>query len=1543
VDIPEVSAGDLLQFNGSEWVNIAQVPGENIELKDGGAIVHGSGLMVNLSPDGTLVVADNALQVGVVGAGNIGPDAVALGGKTSGDYVASLTAGAGLSGDGSGEGSTPTLSVNVDGTTLVIVGDTLRVGTIDGSQLQDGSVTNAKLAEDSLTVTAGTGLAGGGPVALGGTVTVGVADSGIGAAQLADGAVDTDAIQDGSVTNAKLAENSLTVAAGTGLAGGGTVALGGSVALAVADNGIGLAQLAPDTDASGKGFRAASAASADWSADADAVDGAGLDDGAAAANDVLWSSLRVKEYVDGLVLGLDWQDSVVAFVAAVPAAPVAGLRVIASGVAGWQDGSIYEYDGAAWVETAPNEGFALWVEDEDRNYVHNGTAWVPLSSTQDHESLSGLLGGDEGGHYHLGGALYGALTDLGAERLLAADEGGLPQATALTDWLAGTAAQVSVAPDGEGGAVLSLPQDIAPASSPAFAGLALAGYLVTAVSNDPTLAGDRSTAVVTEHAAKGYVDAVAAGQDSLAELADVDIPEVSAGDLLQFDGTAWINVAIVPGQNIELAADGGITHGSGLRIDLDPSDLSLLIDGNWLKVGEIGAEHVRDGSLTTGDVRDWSLTGDDLALDTIPIDRLLGISGDGRPGQTVLASGDGGFMLGSELPMYLSRGTPGWAAVRLVDTGPGSEPWGMAQAPNGYLYVADSANHCILLFSHGGEYLGWYGAGYDAESEAPSVGFHYPEDPEVPIASAEVGGFDTPLAVAVMEDRSGYGGKDATAYGPDILLWVADSGNDRVQVLFLGMDKGYSVYAEAYGGEQIDLVGLSYPSGIAVDGDILYIADTGNYRVVEAGYCFYTYNLYTHGWYGAADTTGAGGYYPPVVASEDPPPAYPVARSGDLGFFSPQHIAVAYDAILGTSVLAVADIGHRRVMLIDVWATAMLGWIGADSDGGRGWHDPGAGATPVPASEDGAFQAPLGVALGGFGLAVSDAASDDLQFYSPSNVVKAYRFDFAGRFGGSGVGPGEFEAPAGLAPDADGGLWVCDSGNSRLQKLAPPHPDNYSVVPPRSGNVIIGGDTPFESAALQITSGDGGVLLPRYDLEDLWAGAIPNPVEGLLVYSYGSPSRVYKSSADAGFYFWNGGDWQLLGRPPVNYYGGLTYNSAGELETKLAYNGGLGIDSYGQIEVRLATRGGLFYDNTYPGGLAVDWSAMPAKASASGVTEVSDAAALGAALVAARGATADAPAVIHLAPGVFSGPLALNSHVDIVGSGIGKTIIRVAGGAAVTARNVANAGLRDLTIEVTGVGGSSDVVGLQFEGADSTGAVRVTEVEVRVAGATGGRAVGIRVGDGAGTADGLRLDRVCVTVAAEAGGGAAGIEVKGTAAVADCELRVSNAAGEALGLLIDPRGTEGMVMQQVRVRVSSARGGGAACRVAGAGAVLLKGCILELEGTSTCGVLDVMGAGQGRGVRARLDQTLLRFASGGSARVPKMRVGDQARVDAFSTQFLGAGEGAVVRGSGQLAAYYCLIEGRSSSGASASYSFCTAVNPKTGEGEPMARADARRP
>ena len=96
-----------------------------------------------------------------------------------------------------------------------------------------GGVTNAMLTNSGVTVTAGTGLTGGGSVSLGGTVTL---NSSLGTAidstEITDGTITSaDLSATAGITNAQLANNAVTVTAGSGLSGGGAVALGSSVTL----------------------------------------------------------------------------------------------------------------------------------------------------------------------------------------------------------------------------------------------------------------------------------------------------------------------------------------------------------------------------------------------------------------------------------------------------------------------------------------------------------------------------------------------------------------------------------------------------------------------------------------------------------------------------------------------------------------------------------------------------------------------------------------------------------------------------------------------------------------------------------------------------------------------------------------------------------------------------------------------------------------------------------------------------------------------------------------------------------------------------------------------------------------------------------------------------------------------------------------------------------------------------------------------------------------------------------------------------------------
>jgi fibronectin-binding autotransporter adhesin len=118
-------------------------------------------------------------------------------------------------------------------------GPITKTGTIG---IATGGVTNAMLATPSITVTAGSGLTGGGAVALGGTITLtnsapssgGTVTSVATGAGLTGGTITktgTIGIANAGITNAMLATPSITVNAGTGLSGGGAVALGGTITL----------------------------------------------------------------------------------------------------------------------------------------------------------------------------------------------------------------------------------------------------------------------------------------------------------------------------------------------------------------------------------------------------------------------------------------------------------------------------------------------------------------------------------------------------------------------------------------------------------------------------------------------------------------------------------------------------------------------------------------------------------------------------------------------------------------------------------------------------------------------------------------------------------------------------------------------------------------------------------------------------------------------------------------------------------------------------------------------------------------------------------------------------------------------------------------------------------------------------------------------------------------------------------------------------------------------------------------------------------------
>ncbi len=115
-----------------------------------------------------------------------------------------------------------------------------------------------------------------------------------------------------------------------------------------------------------------------------------------------------QDYVDSAVQGVDWQKSVLEHRSDPPSSPSTGDRYLVNENAtgdwdGYED-QIAEWDGSSWKFFEPNDGWTVWIEDENKSRVYNDSypegTWVAMSSTVTHSSLKGL-GADDHTQYLL--------------------------------------------------------------------------------------------------------------------------------------------------------------------------------------------------------------------------------------------------------------------------------------------------------------------------------------------------------------------------------------------------------------------------------------------------------------------------------------------------------------------------------------------------------------------------------------------------------------------------------------------------------------------------------------------------------------------------------------------------------------------------------------------------------------------------------------------------------------------------------------------------------------------------------------------------------------------------------------------------------------------------------------------------------------------------------------------------------------------------------------------------------------------------------------
>ena len=486
------------------------------------------------------------------------------------------------------------------------------------------------------------------------------------------------------------------------------------------------------------------------------------------------------------------------------------------------------------------------------------------------------------------------------------------------------------------------------------------------------------------------------------------------------------------------SGDGEFMLVSGVAVDGDGH--SYIADTGNSRIQEFGALSSTPPSPTPSAlalVGEWGQSGSENGNFNTPTDMALDGDGnvyvvDAGNGRIQKFDRDGEFSTtwgskGPDLGQFNSptsiavSGTHVYVAdqgngrVQVFNTGGGFEaswpftsPAGIALDSAGNIYVADSRYNLLYKRdSNGGPIMQWGGPGMgdgqfyaigdvavntagqilvaDAEPTGPRV----QEFTNTGGFLAKFGGagtgngqFFTPASLSI--DRGGN-------------IYVADSGNidhpnGRIQQF--GSDNGYlfTIDDSALTGHGT----FNGPRGVAVtgDGSLLYVADTGNNRILKFGLAAPPTYVRSFGEYGSGD-----GQFnmPGGIAVDNPLSALSAGQAGAQ--------AVGY--------VYVADTLNSRVQRFTSLGVFVSQW--------SSWW---------PYSPTDRFSAPGGVAYSSFNkwVYVADTFFNRIVYFTPSG-------GYLGQWGTKGTGPYQFDHPVGVAVDALGYVYVTDTGNNRVEKF----------------------------------------------------------------------------------------------------------------------------------------------------------------------------------------------------------------------------------------------------------------------------------------------------------------------------------------------------------------------------------------------------------------------------------------------------------------------------------------------------------------------------
>jgi predicted membrane-bound mannosyltransferase/DNA-binding beta-propeller fold protein YncE len=261
------------------------------------------------------------------------------------------------------------------------------------------------------------------------------------------------------------------------------------------------------------------------------------------------------------------------------------------------------------------------------------------------------------------------------------------------------------------------------------------------------------------------------------------------------------------------------------------------------------------------------------------------------------------------------------------------------------------------------------------------------------------------------------------AVGPDGRIYVADSGNHRIQVF-----DSEANFVTAWGSFGAEPGQFNDPWGLAVDEQFVYVADTWNHRIQK-----FSLNGALVGSYGF---NGA-----------------PVGEDRALGlFYGPRDVM-----LLPGNRLLVSDTGNHRLQVMDREGN-FLDSVGQFGNFPGQFNEPVGLAAGLADSvyvvdtwngrlqqlNDALFPAYEWRVNGWFSQSIDNkpyVVSDSAGrvYVSDPEGYRVLIFtafgDYLGRFGAFGSGPTQFGLPVGLAIDAQDNLYVVDSHNNRILKF----------------------------------------------------------------------------------------------------------------------------------------------------------------------------------------------------------------------------------------------------------------------------------------------------------------------------------------------------------------------------------------------------------------------------------------------------------------------------------------------------------------------------